>query len=196
MKEVIARGHPVRYSFAEYIAHENTSNTKHEYLEGQIFAMAGGTPEHSALIASLTAHLSAEVRGGPCRVHTTELRVRVAETGLATYPDVSVLCGPWERDPEDRHTLRNLIVVVEVLSPSTEAYDRGEKLAHYKRIPSLRACLLVAHDREEIEIWYRADAEASWSRRLAGPGERIEIEAIASTLSVDHVYRDAREPRA
>lgn len=96
-----ARGRSVFYSFRDYITHEEASNTRHEYLDGQIYAMAGGTPEHSALIASVTTHLSNAVRGGACRVHMSDLRIRVAETGLATYPDAAVICGPWERDPED-----------------------------------------------------------------------------------------------
>lgn len=194
---MVARTHPVRYTFREYLAHEAASNTKHEYLDGQIYAMAGGTPEHSALIASVTTHLSNAVRGGRCRVHMSDLRIRVRETGLATYPDVTVVCGPWERDADDANTVVNPSVIVEVLSPSTEAYDRGEKLEHYRRIPSLRACLLVAHDRREIEVWSREDGEP-WARALATPGATVAIAALGATLDatldVSAVYDDAREP--
>lgn len=190
---MVARGHPVHYTFREYLAHEAASNTKHEYLDGQIYAMAGGTPEHSALIASVTTHLSNSVRGGTCRVHMADLRIRVAETGLATYPDVTVVCGPWERDPDDVHTIVNPTVIVEVLSPSTEAYDRGEKLEHYKRIPTLRACLLVAHDRREIEIWSRTDS-GPWTRALTTPGATVVVDALNARLDVDTVYEDAKEP--
>ena len=97
---MISHGHAVRYSFHEYVAHERASNTRHEYLHGQIYAMAGGSPEHSALIASVATHLSVQVRGGRCRVHMSDLRIRVSATGLATYPDVAVVCGPWHRDPD------------------------------------------------------------------------------------------------
>ncbi|MEJ7734368.1 MAG: Uma2 family endonuclease [Polyangiaceae bacterium] len=191
---MVARGHPVHYSFRDYISHEEASNTKHEYLGGQIYAMAGGTPEHSALIASVATHLSNHVRGGQCRVHMSDLRVRVTETGLATYPDVAVVCGPWERDREDARTLLNPAVLVEVLSRSTEAYDRGEKLEHYKRIPSLRAYLLVAHDRREVEMWTRETGE-DWKRALLGAGQTVIIAAISATLEVDALYDDAAEPR-
>lgn len=190
---MIARGHSVSYTFRDYVAHDDVSSTKHEYLDGQIYAMAGGTPEHSALIASVTTHLSNQVRGGRCRVHMSDLRIRVAETGLATYPDVAVVCGPWERDPEDARTVVNPTVIVEVLSPSTEAYDRGEKLEHYRRIPTLRACLLVAHDRREIEVWAR-DAGAPWTRVLVVSGGVVAIEAIGAALRVDAIYEDAAEP--
>lgn len=190
---MVARGHAVNYTFRDYLVHEEASNTKHEYLDGQIYAMAGGTPEHSALIASVATHLSNQVRGGPCRVHISDLRVRVLETGLATYPDVAVLCGAWARDPDDERTILNPSVLVEVLSPSTEAYDRGEKLEHYRRIPSLRACLLVAVDRREIEIWTREESEP-WKRALVLSGQVVEVSAIAARLDVDAVYDDAKEP--
>jgi len=191
---MIARAHPGRYTFREYVAHDSASSTKHELLDGQIYARPGGTPEHSALIASVTTHIANQLRGGPCRVHISDLRVRVAETGLATYPDVTVLCGPWERDSEDANTIVNPTVVVEVLSPSTEAYDRGEKIEHYKRIPTLRACLLIAHDRREIELWTRSKADEPWSRVLVIGGQSAEIAAIGARLDVDRVYEDAREP--
>ena len=190
---MVARGHAVHHTFRDYLSHEEASNTKHEYLDGQIYALAGGIPEHSALIASVTTHLSNQVRGGHCRVHMSDLRIRVVETGLATYPDVAVVCGVWERDPEDSRTILNPTVIVEVSSPSTEAYDRGEKLEHYKRIPSLRACLLVAHDRREIELWTRDGSEA-WKRSLVVSGQVAEIAAASARLDVDAIYDDAKEP--
>jgi Uma2 family endonuclease len=191
---MVARGHSVYYTFRDYLTHEAASNTKHEYLDGQIYAMAGGSPEHSALIASVTTHLSNQVRGGPYRVHMSDLRVRVLETGLATYPDVTVICGPWLRDPEDERTLLNPTVIVEVLSPSTEAYDRGEKLEHYKRIPSLLACMLVTPDRREIETWTRDDEKSPWRRALLLAGQVAQVDALHARLEVDAVYDDAVEP--
>lgn len=192
---MIAHRHPVNYSFREYVTHDDDSNTKHEYLDGQIYAMAGGTPEHSALAASVTAHVWNAVRGGPCRIHTSDLRVRVTETGLATYPDVAVVCGPWERDAEDANTVVNPVIVVEVLSPSTEAYDRGEKLEHYKRIPTLRACLLVATDRREIDLWTRSSsAFDAWTRTVIGSGGEVVITDPAIRFAVDAAYDDASEP--
>lgn len=192
---MVGFGRPVRHSFAEYLEVEEATSGKHEYLDGQIFAMAGGSPEHSALIASVVAQLSAQVRGGPCRVHASELRIRVASTGLATYPDASVICGPWQRDPESERTVVNPSAVVEVLSPSTEAYDRGEKLVHYKQIPALRAIALVAHERREIEVWTRTSASDAWARELFGPGQhaRLMVEP-GLILDVSAVYDDAREP--
>jgi len=186
---------PVWHSFVEYIALEEASSTKHEYFDGQIFAMAGGSPEHAALIASATFQLASQTRGGRCRVHASELRIRVEASDLATYPDVAVVCGPWLRDPENPRTILNPTVLVEVLSPSTEAYDRGEKLLRYKQISSLRAMALVAYDRREVEVWRRPDQAAPWTRALHGPGQVASLtEALA--LEVDSLYDDAAEPTA
>lgn len=175
------------------MALEETSNTKHEFVDGLIFAMAGGSPEHSALTASVSAQLVQQVRGGRCRVHSSDLRVRVAETGLTTYPDVTVVCGPWQRDPASSTTVLNPSVIIEVISPSTEAYDRGERREHYQRIPTLTAIVLVATERRELEVWQRR-ADGGWDRALFGAGERAPLSGIGSLLDVDAVYDDAAEP--
>src|SRR5262249_23805624 len=131
------------HTFAEYIALEAKSGTKHEYVNGEIFAMAGGTLEHGRLCANVIRVLGTALLGRPCITFTADVRVRVLATGLCTYPDGSVVCGRIELDPEDKNTLTNPIVLVEVLSDSTESYDRIEKQAHYRLIPSLRDYLLV-----------------------------------------------------
>src|SRR6266704_1159431 len=117
-----------RYRLAEYLILEDMSNVRHEYLDGHIFAMAGGTPEHGGICAKLIALLSNALTGRACRVFTSDVRVRVRATGLDTYPDASVMCGRPERDVEDGNALTNPLVLVEVTSPSTEAYDRGDRL--------------------------------------------------------------------
>lgn len=181
-----------RHSFADYIALEEASNTKHEFLDGEIYAMAGGTPEHAALAVSVSASLLGQLRGRGCRVFSSDLRVRVLASGLATYPDVTVVCGPLERDPESRTTIVNPRLVVEVLSDGTEDYDRGEKLDHYRRVPSLAAVVFVSHREERIEVWER-DSGGSWHRQPYGPGETAEIPTLPVRLVVDEIYRDARE---
>lgn len=193
-ERVIARSHPVFYSVEEYLTLEESSNVRHEYLDGQIYAMAGGTPEHAALCTSLATHLSNAVRGGRCRVHGADLRIRVSATGLMTYPDVSVTCGPWERAPEDGRSVTNPVLLAEVLSKSTEAYDRGEKLEHYQRIPSLRACWLVAQKERQLELWSRPAEDAIWQPRVFRSGEAVVLEALGVTLEVDAIYEDAAEP--
>jgi Uma2 family endonuclease len=109
-----------KYSIREFLQLEGYSNVRHEYLDGQIYAMAGGTPEHGTYAANVIGLLTAALRDRPCRVQTSDVRIRVVATGLDTYPDVSVVCGQAERDKEDPDAIVNPIVLVEVLSPSTE----------------------------------------------------------------------------
>jgi Uma2 family endonuclease len=180
-----------RFTFEEYLILEEIGEVKHEFLDGEVWAMAGGSPEHAAIIGNVTTLLNVQLRGQRCRVHSTELRVRVKATGLGTYPDVTVVCGRLERDPDDRtgHTAINPRVIVEVLSPSTEEYDRGEKLSHYQAIPSLEEIVLVSHHRQEIEI-VRRESNGSWSRHVAAAGQSARLTSIACDLAVAEVYRD------
>jgi Uma2 family endonuclease len=177
-----------RYTYREYLALERGANVRHEFFDGEIYARAGGTREHAAICANLTTSLSTQLRGRGCQAHSSDLRVRVLETGLATYPDVTVICHHAEQDPEDRNTVTNPVLLVEVLSPSTAAYDRGEKLAHYRRIPSLQEIVLVAHDERLIEVWRREEGD-TWVRREARGGS-VTLTAVPATLVVDDVYRD------
>lgn len=176
-----------RHSYADYLALEESSNTKHEFLNGEIYGMAGGTPEHAALSVAVSSALLAQLRGGPCRVYSSDLRVRVLATGLATYPDVTVVCGELERDPDGPTTVVNPRVVVEVLSDGTEAYDRGQKLDHYRQIPSLAAVVLVSHRSPAIEIWERGSGTV-WRRREFGPGALANLPALSASLAVDEIY--------
>ena len=173
---------------------EEYANVKHEFVDGQILAMAGGTPEHGAMAVRVAAALVAQLRGKRCSVYSSDVRVRVGATGLSTYPDLSVVCGQEERDTEDRLALVNPVVLIEILSPSTEDYDRGEKLDHYKRIPSLREVVLIAHDRPLLEIWQRTDSAAAWTERRAGAYETARLASIDCQLDVDDLYRDPLAP--
>jgi Uma2 family endonuclease len=176
-------------TYAEYLAFEAASDVRHELLRGEVYAMAGGTPEHAALAAAFIGELLAALRGRPCRVYSSDLRVRIRETGLTTYPDASVACGRAELDPEDPNALVNPVVLVEVLSASTEAYDRGSKSAHYRRIPSLREYVLVAQDEPRIEV-YRRTEQGRWELLEARAGEAIELASLGVALDVSAVYDD------
>jgi Uma2 family endonuclease len=187
--------HCVRYSFREYLTIEDDSTIKHEYLEGQIYAMAGGTPEHAALAAAVTTRLGVALAGGRCRVYSSDLRVRVSATGLGTYPDVSVVRGRRAHDPEDVNTVVNPTLLVEVTSKSTEEYDRGEKFEHYRQIPSLVEYVLVSHHERVIEV-RRRNAQGEWSVHTARSGECAELRSIGASLEVDATYDAAEEPPA
>ena len=130
-----------RYTFQEYLELEEISGVRHEFFDGEIYAMAGGTPEHAAMAAAIVLQLGPQQQG--CRVYSSDLRVPIVATGLATYPDVTVVCGPSQRDPNSPPHVNNPKVVFEVMSRGTEQYYRGEKIEHYKQEPSLEAILLV-----------------------------------------------------
>ncbi len=156
--------------------------------------MAGGTPEHTALAAAVVGILFGQLRGGRCRAHDADLRVRVLATGLATYPDVTVVCGPRERDPHDENAVTNPMVIVEVLSRSTEEYDRGDKFEHYKQVPSLRQYVLVAQSERAIEVWTRDGSE--WTRAVCREGDAANLESIEARIDGRELYEAADEPRA
>jgi Uma2 family endonuclease len=184
----MAEARHAEYTVDEYLRLEEFANVKHEYLDGAVHAIAGGTPEHGAIAIRIGAALVPQLRGRGCTVYSSDVRIRVAATGLLTYPDLSVACGEGQVDPVDPQALVDPVVVVEVLSPSTEAYDRGEKLRHYQRISSLREVLLVAHDRREVEIWRRRDD--GWQREVVAAGGAVDLPSIACRLEVDALYRD------
>lgn len=189
MIAAMAEAEATRMSYADYLRFEAASETKHEYLRGEVYAMAGGTPDHAALIAAVTIQLGIALQDKPCRVYSSDLRVRVDATDLSTYPDVSVICGPLVSAEDDDNAAVNPILIVEVLSSSTEGYDRGQKFAHYRRLSSLRHYLLVAQDEPRLEV-YSNDGDAGWMLTEARAGERVELGALGISLETDRIYRD------
>jgi Uma2 family endonuclease len=177
-----------RYSFVDYVELEQASNVKHEFFKGEIYAMAGGTPDHAALCLAFGAELRARV-ASPCRAFGSELRIRVLATGLATYPDACVVCGPLERDPASHVTVTNPVVVVEVLSPSTEPYDRGAKFEHYKMLPSLQEYVLVSSQEPLVEVRRRGEAD-EWESEESRTGGTVRLRSLGCEIPVDEVYRD------
>jgi Uma2 family endonuclease len=191
MGELARRPH---ISYADYLALEKKSETKHEWLNGQVFdmealGMSGGRPEHALRIGAVIEALRVALRGKRCNTYASELKVRIRETGLSTYPDASVICGKLEVDPEDDLAAVNPTVLVEVLSPTSEGYDRGAKFAHYRRIPSLRDYVMVNCSEPRIEVYHRGET-GRWELSEAGAGESIEIPSIGVVLSVDEIYAD------
>jgi Uma2 family endonuclease len=182
-----------RMSYVEYLAFEERAERKHEYLRGEVLAMAGGTPEHGALAMSVGILLGRALQGRPCRVYSSDVRVRIEATDLATYPDVSVVCGRLERAADDANAIANPVLLVEVLSDSTEAYDRGEKAAHYRRIPSLREYLLLSQHAPRLEAYRRTDG-GHWELYEARAGESLTLASVGVTLATDEVYRDPLAP--
>ena len=177
------------YTYQDYLAVEDGSNVKHEFFNGEIYAMAGGTLEHAALAASVIGALSAHLQGSPCRVYSSDLRIRVLATGLATYPDVSVICGAPQRDPESPLAATNPKVLVEVLSDSTAAYDRGEKLEQYKLIESVQAVLLFSQTSRRVELHERTDR--GWHTEVFTGDQRVPLPSIGAELPLASIYAAA-----
>ncbi len=178
----------------EYLRREEVSLEKHEYLAGLAYAlhrngpraMAGASRNHVAINTNLTVVIGALLKGSSCRVMNSDQRVRVAEAGLYTYPDLTITCGEREYEGE---TLLNPTVIFEVLSPSTGAYDRGEKFAHYRRLPSLQAVVFVAQDQPAIEVYTRRrDDLWTLTAEATGLDAVAALEAIAVNLPLADVY--------
>ena len=178
-----------RASYAEYLELERTSETKHEFVNGEIYAMAGGTPEHARLAMKLGRLLGAALDGQPCEVFGSDLRVRVVATGRATYPDLTVVCGRAELDPEDAEAVTNPTVLVEVLSVTTEQSDRTDKWARYRRIPSLQCYVLVSQHEPRVET-FRRDGRR-WIYEEHGPGEIVVVAGVEVSFAVDVLYASA-----
>lgn len=174
------------YSPEEYLALERAAEYKSQYYAGEIFAMAGGSPRHNLISTNVIGELRALLKGRPCKVYPSDQRLKIPATGSYTYPDVSVVCGEAQFDDED--LLLNPILLVEILSESTEAHDRGKKFEHYMRIPSFREYLLIAQDRCRIEHYVKQDG-GMWSFSVVSDLQgSIELPTLNCQLSVAEVY--------
>lgn len=175
-------------SYAEYLELTERAEVRHEFIDGRVVAMAGGSIEHSRLVARIGHLLQQGLEGRPCNVFSSDGRVRIETTNRSTYPDVSVVCGPVVPAADDPHGITNPTVIVEVLSDTTEKEDRGSKFAHYRRLKSLEEYVLLAQDVPRIEI-FRREAEV-WTLREYGPGDQIELASLALSIAVDRIYLD------
>jgi len=176
------------YNVAEYIALENEAESKSELFNGQVYAMAGASPTHALITANIIGVVQQQLRGKPCRTFSSDLRVQVSETGAFVYPDVTVACPPLHFAPDDPNSLTNPVVVVEVLSPLTEANDRGAKWGHYQHLASLRDYVLVAQDRQRIEHYERLD-DGTWRYSVAEAANGfVSLPSIECRLALGEVY--------
>jgi Uma2 family endonuclease len=176
---------------AEYLAWEREQPVRHEFFHGEVFAMAGGTPRHNALGVSTGAELRAVLRSRGCSVLSSDQRLAFPPEARYVYPDVTVICGAPAFQHGTNDVITNPAILVEVLSRSTEEYDRGLKWVGYQRIGSLADYLLVAQVEARIEH-YRRNADESWTYRTAGPGEHVALTG-GGELAVDAIYAGAFE---
>jgi Uma2 family endonuclease len=172
----------------EYLAWERQQPVRHEFDGGEVFAMAGGSPRHNALCAAIVGDLRAILRGGDCRVLTSDQRVSLRFQEKYVYPDATVVCGRLALEEGTRDVVKNPRAVFEVLSVSTEAHDRGGKWEGYRRLSSLEDYVLVAQRTVSVEH-YQRQTDGSWRYTVAGPGESVLL-ANGAKLDIDGIYED------
>jgi Uma2 family endonuclease len=176
-----------RWTARDYLDAERSSPVKHVLWDGEIYAMAGASKEHNLLVAALLGELRNGLRASPCRPYASDQRIRVPAAERYVYPDASVTCPPVGLDPEDAHTITNPRLIAEVLSDSTEAFDRGDKWIGYQGIASLSDYLLVSQKTVRIEHYARG-SDGSWILRTYGRGETVALASLDIVLAVDAVY--------
>ena len=177
----------IEMSEEEYLVREPEAEYRSEFRQGRVYAMFGGSEAHSLLIGNVFAGIHPQLRGRPCKVHMSDMRTKVAAAGLYTYPDVMVVCGKSVFDAKDKYALINPTVIVEVLSPSTEAYDRAEKFAHYKKLDSLSTYVLVSQQKVQVERFTREGAE--WpALKLHSLDDTLDLPSIGCRVSLREIY--------
>ncbi len=182
--------HPLM-TVEEYFELDRTSTeTRYEYIDGYVRMLAGGTANHATIGVNVTSTLRRLLRGSPCRVYNSDLRVRISETRYV-YPDASVSCD--ERDRGQSDTVRSPRLIVEVLSPGTEAYDRGRKFAYYRERPTIQEYVLIDTQRQAVEV-FRREKNSFWTFHAFGPGDEVELVSVHVRVPVDDIYEDVIVP--
>ena len=172
----------------DYLALERRAEFKSEYFDGEIFAMAGASEPHNLITINTIRELSIQLKKRPCKAYANDMRVKVSPTGLFTYPDVIVVCGQAQFDDIQRDTLLNPTLIVEVLSDSTEAYDRGRKFEHYRKLESLMEYVLIAQHRPHVES-YRRQPDQRWVLTESdGLESSLRLDAIDCELALAEIY--------
>jgi Uma2 family endonuclease len=182
---------PIQKSYLtaeEYLTLERQAEIKSEYVDGEMVAMTGGSPNHSLVIGNLHAELRQGLKGRACRTYPAELRVRVSAANLYTYPDIVVVCSDLQMDDVDRDAVLNPILIAEVLSPSTESYDRGRKFELYQTLESLREYVLVAQDRPRVEHYLRQDGHVWLYTDVSGFDSSVSFTSIGCQVPLAEIY--------
>ena len=176
------------FTAEEYLALEQVADYKSEYYDGKIYAMSGGTGDHSLIAVNTGAELHKVLKSAPCSVFNSDMRLLVEKSQLYTYPDLMVVCGKLQYALKSKTTLTNPIVIVEVLSESTQAYDRGEKFTFYKKIPSLREYVMVDSERAYVEVLRRAEGDA-WTIEMSdGMDASARLESVNCEIPLREIY--------
>lgn len=174
----------LRMTVSEYLEFEKTSEVKHEYLDGEIYAMAGASKRHNLIGNNLNDHLRPHVRGGPCQVFTFEVKVYIEGLNTFYYPDLVVACDP---EDNDEYFVKRPVLVVEVESPTTSTIDRREKLMAYRKLTSPREYVILSQDKVSAEVFRRGE-DGAWLSELIGPDENLRLESVGVTLPLASLY--------
>ena len=178
-----------RLTEEEYLAIERRAEFRSEFYAGEMLAMAGASRRHNRMVTNLATALDSQLREQPCNVYSNDMRVKVWSTGLFTYPDVVVTCGEENFADDKRDILLNPLVIIEVLSDSTEAYDRGKKFEHYQSIPSLNTYILTTQDALRVEQFVRQQEGKLWTySETHEVGGTVRVEAIGCDLKLENIY--------
>jgi Uma2 family endonuclease len=182
-------------SFDDWLEGERASmEGRSEYVGGEIFAMTGASVEHNAIVANIVRELGTQMKGRPCQVYANDLKVRIHSADAGKYPDLIALCGEHQFQDGRRDVLLNPSLIVEVLSDSTEAYDRGDKFSLYRQIPSLQEYLLVSQHRVQVELYSRG-GDGRWTLTdYSAPTDSVPLPSVGCTLSLAEVYDKVQFP--
>lgn len=172
----------------EYLTRERQAEQKSEYFNGEIFAMSGASPRHVLIVTNVVAELRGQLKQRPCTVYSTDLRVKVSATGLYTYPDIVVVCDTPQFDDEQKDTLLNPTLIVEVLSDSTKDYDRGDKFENYRGIPSFMEYVLISQDKHHVEHFVRQSDNRWILAETNSLDTSLFLSSIQCVLALREVY--------
>ena len=177
-------------SYEQYLTSERTATYKSEFYRGELFAMVGGSPQHNSIGVNLVVALRNRLRGTGCRPFNSDQRIRIPANGMATYPDVSIVCGDLQLDDQDRDAITNPVVLFEVLSKSTERYDRGKKFDLYRPLESFKEYILVAQNEAHVERFLRQD-DGSWVLNvIKGTDALLPLSSVNCELPLSEIYED------
>ncbi len=171
-----------------YLAFERAAEERHEFVDGDIFAMSGASRKHNLINGNIFANLHAKLKKSPCEIYNNDMRVNISPTGDYVYPDIVLVCSQPEFADAHLDTLLNPLLIIEVLSPSTEAYDRGKKCVHYRHINSLQTYVLVAQDAPHIECYRRSEANEWVLSEARGLESLLFLGSIGCQLALADVY--------
>lgn len=175
------------FSEAEYLAFEEASPIRHEYVGGEAYAMSGGTLRHNRIALNTASLLLARLMGKPCQVFMSDVKLHVARDSAYYYPDVMVTCAEQASAANESHVVNDPVLVIEVISPSTEGTDRREKLAAYRHLPSLQEYALISQDTQQVEV-YRRQGDINWLYITYEPGDTVEFAGVRVALLLADLY--------